>query len=45
MFQKFYEINKMRISHLFREIAGGRYEKDPTMNIEKHTDIYKTRKD
>jgi hypothetical protein len=44
MFKKFYRDNKMRINHLYGEVSGRRYQKHPTMKIEKYTNIiYKTK--
>jgi hypothetical protein len=45
LFLTFYEVNIAKINLLFIQVLQKRYNRDPTLVIEKDTDIYKSRRD
>jgi hypothetical protein len=42
-FRSFYRINSERINLLFKQVNEERFKRDPTLVIEKNTDLYKSR--
>jgi hypothetical protein len=40
-FRSFYRINSVKINLLFKQVYAERFKRDPTLAIQKDTDLYK----
>jgi hypothetical protein len=43
MFPKFHKDNKLKINFLYTQVLDERFKKDPTLEIQKDIDVYRSR--
>jgi hypothetical protein len=45
MFPKFYKDNKSKIAFLYTQVIAERFKRDPTLELQKNIDVYKSRQE
>jgi hypothetical protein len=45
MFPKFYKDNKLKKNFLYTKVLAERFKRDPTLEIKKNIDVYRSRQD